>query len=68
MDGESLQRLLNILQAGKDLFSQIQRNLFVSDTGIAETLCRRSQEFIETLYLFYGKMYGHNLSLIMLSV
>lgn len=51
MDGESLQRLLNILQAGKDLFSQIQRNLFVSDTGIAETLCRRSQEFIGTLLL-----------------
>jgi hypothetical protein len=42
---------LNILNAGEDLFIQIQRNLFVSDSGIAETLCRHSQQFIGTLLL-----------------
>jgi hypothetical protein len=67
MDGESLQRLLNILQAGKDLFSQIQENLFVSDTGIAEPCAVAPRNLLERYYLFYGKMYGHNLSLIMLS-
>ena len=46
-----LQCLLNVLHAGKDLFAQIQRNLFVSDNGIAETLCCHSQQFTETLLL-----------------
>ena len=51
MDRESLQRLLDILHAGKDLYSQIQRNFFVSDSGIAETLCRHSKQFIGALFL-----------------
>ena len=37
------------MHAGKDLFAQIQQNLFVSDNGIAETLCCHSQQFTETL-------------------
>lgn len=51
MDDDSLQRFLYVLQAGQDLFRETQRNLFVSDIAIAETLCRRSQQFIGTLLL-----------------
>lgn len=49
MDMQSLQRYLHVLQTGKDLHGQIMRNLFVSNTGIAEALCRHSQQFIGTL-------------------
>lgn len=58
MDVDLLQRFLYVLQTGQDLFREIQRNRFVSNSAIAETLCHRSQQFIGTLLLLLRENIG----------
>ena len=48
-ENEENESLLAILHVGKELYHEIHRNIFISDSGMAESFRNRGEQFINAL-------------------
>ena len=53
--------LLEVLQIGKNLNEEVQRNRFTSDSGIAERLCGHCEQFIDALFIASSNLNSNNI-------
>ena len=52
-ENEENESLLAILHVGKELYHEIHRNIFISDSGMAESFRNRREQFINALIIAY---------------